>query len=210
MVVRRHTAFIRALTLIILTSVTSPLSAEASDDTQQLFSGIVKAFKVTNPVFVVRSEVSVSKNSECDTPCSYLYYNDDTSYGEVIQHINALVDSKQLEMLFFIGSGHYDLLRHLQNDLGVFNSDTYAIVRSQYRRAGLSLRLDSKVIFYERTKDPGFTLLEQYSVMGSRVEKRQVGYWTYRFYDSAIPVYPWRRGQRPTMNSPTILAAVEN
>ena len=174
MVVRRHSAFICALTLIILTSA---LSAEASDDTQQLFSGIVKAFKASNPVFVVRAEVSVSKNSECDTPCSYLYYNDDASYEEVIQHISALVDSKQLEILFFIGSGHYDLLRQLQNDLGVFNSDTYAIVGSQYRRAGLSLRLDSKILFYERTKDPGFRLLEQYSVMGSRIEKRQVGYW---------------------------------
>ena len=174
MVILRVTPFVYASILIIF--VSRP-GAEGNEDVQQLFSGIVKAFGTTNPVFVLRSEVSVSKNSECDTPCSYLYYNDDASYEEVIQHIKALVDSNQLEMLFFIGSGHYDLIRLLQNDLGVFNSDTYAIMSSKYQRAGLSLRLDTKILFFERTKDPGFRLMEQYSVMGKRVESRQVGYW---------------------------------
>ena len=174
MVGRRCTAFVFASTLIILTAC---FGAEGNEDVQQLFSAIIKAFGTTNPVFVLRSEVSVSKNDECDIPCSYVYYNDDTSYEEVIQHISALADSKQLEMLFFMGSGHDDLIRHLQNNLGVFNSDTYAIMDSQYRRAGLSLRLDTKILFFESTNDPGFTLLEQYSVMGTRVERRQVGYW---------------------------------
>ena len=176
MAVRRDTAFVFASTVIILTS---RFGAEGNEDVEQLFSGIIKAFGASNPVFVLRSEVSVSKNSECDTPCSYLYYNDDddASYEEVIQHISALVDSKQLEMLFFIGSGHYDLICHLQNNLGVFNSDAYAIMDSQYRRVGISLRLDTKILFFERTNDPGFRLLEQYSVMGTRVESRQVGYW---------------------------------
>lgn len=170
-----HGAFVFVSTLIIVMSF---FGAEGNEDVQQLFfSGIIKAFGTTNTLFVLRSEVSVSKNSECGTPCSYVYYTDNASYEEVIQHISTLVDLKQLEMMFFVGSGHSDLIRHLQNHLGVFNSDTYAIMESQYRVPGLSLRLDTKILFFERTDDPGFRLLEQYSVMGTRVERRQVGYW---------------------------------
>ena len=176
MVVRKFAA---AFAFIISFSSLPPpvFAAENDEDVRRLFSGVIKVLGATNPVFVLRSEVNVSKNFECETPCSHVFYNDDASYKEVILRIGTLADAKQLDMLLFVGAGHSQLIRHLQNRLGTFNFGTYGIMESQYRALRLSLRLDTKILFFERTNDRGFRLVEEYSVMGRSVESRQVGYW---------------------------------
>jgi ABC-type amino acid transport substrate-binding protein len=110
-------------------------------------------------------------------PNSYLCYSNISEPQEVAQHIKWLRKLNQLEIIIVMEDDHNTLTQILDRETDLFHSSVTCLL-SGYPSANLTLRLDSRLFYYQSHENDSFALFELYAIKGGPSIDRQIGLWS--------------------------------
>ena len=125
-----------------------------------------------------------------DRSVAYISYTS-PEVSSVFEHIVKI--QKELEVLFFLGSDHSDLLRLLDKSTGIFNSNT-VIVMVGHELLGIKLRLDTNIVICNAVGNY-YNLTEVYAIKNGPKITRSIGSWRPGHGIQISPPFCGRGGQ---------------
>jgi ABC-type amino acid transport substrate-binding protein len=143
---------------------------------QKFIADVIEHFGATNTVSLTRN-CNDFTGINILIANSYMCYSNEADIVEIVQHIQWLLEQDQLDFINFMGSDHDGLLLKLDNSTNLFHSSV-AIILSEYPSVQLSLRLDTRLFYYNARGNETFKLFEHYTIRGGPPITRQIGTWT--------------------------------
>ena len=108
-----------------------------------------------------------------DRSAAYISYTS-PEISAVVEHIVRI--QKELEVIFFLGSDHSDLLGLLDNSTGIFHSNTVSVMVEHDELLGINLRLDTNVLICNAV-GISYNLKEVYAIKNGPKITRSIGSW---------------------------------
>ena len=156
------------LVLILMTALTDPA---ACCDVESFISDFADLYSISNVAVLVTLD-------QLDQPLeglsiAYLSYG-----NQELQNIVEYIDTIQndIEAIFFIGSGHSDVIQMLANSTNIFHSHIVSVMQN-YEDLDLKLRLDTNIIFCTQ-EGRDYALTEKYAIKDGPIVEEYFGNWS--------------------------------
>jgi hypothetical protein len=172
---------------IVSASANTPL-----DGLKQFILDTMDHFGSRTPVFVTRSDTCCCSEMASIVASVHLCYEKDFEAIDILKIIRSLYDLNELNIIFFLGNGHEELLRMRTEDFNLLSSGVTLVLSYEPNPSYIKLRLDSKLFFFTELIEE-IIISEMYSIKLGPLIKRKIGIWT---IETGLVVYTpniWER-----------------
>jgi hypothetical protein len=162
---------------ILFLGIVSATASTPLDSLQQFILDTMDHFGSRTPVFVTRGDTCCCSEMASIVASVHLCYEKDFEAVDVLKIIQSLYDLNELNIIFFLGNGHEDLLRMRSGDFHLLSSGVTLVMSYEPDPSHIKLHLDSKLYFFTELIEE-IIISEMYSIKLGSLIKRNIGVWT--------------------------------